>query len=42
MAEEKVASKAIQKYREILTNIEIDENEVLEIIYALGSKKQYE
>ena len=39
MAENKVASKAIQKYRKILTDIEIDENEVLEIIYALGCKK---
>ena len=39
MAEREIASKAINKYRKILTEIELDENEVLEIIYSLGDEK---
>ena len=40
MAEENVALAAMNKYRKILKKIEIDEKEVLEMIFSLGKKHE--
>ena len=40
MAEENVALAAMNEYRKILKKIEIDENEVLKIIFSLGEKHE--